>query len=76
MTREIKSPYIGQVVDFIFKKPIFNISDLSKAIKSNRVTTSRIVKRLLNKKIISSLVPPKKKRKIFIFSHLIKLLSY
>lgn len=76
IVREIKSPYITQVVDFIFEKPIFNISDLSKAIKSNRVTASRLVKRLLSKKIINSFVPPKKKRKLFVFSHLIKLLNY
>ncbi|MCD6148764.1 hypothetical protein J7J18_05325, partial [bacterium] len=74
--QEIKSPYIAQIVDFIFEKPIFNISDLSKAIKSNRVTASRIAKRLLSKKIINSFVPPKKKRKLFVFSHLIRLLNY
>ncbi|MCD6528482.1 hypothetical protein J7K44_02490, partial [bacterium] len=51
-------------------------TSLSKAIKSNRVTASRLVKRLLSKKIINSFVPPKKKRKLFVFSRLIKLMNY
>jgi len=76
MLGEIKSPYISKVVDFIFEKPIFNISDLSRAIKSNRVTASRLTKRLLNRGVVNSFVPPRKKRRLFIFSHLIKLLNY
>lgn len=76
ITREIRSPYISQAVDFIFKKPVFSISDLSRTIQSNRVTASRLVKRLLGQKVVSSFVPPKKKRRFFVFTQLIKLLNY
>jgi Fic family protein len=73
-TNPIKSLYIPRTIDFIFKKPVFSASELSKNINANRVTTLRLIKKLEDIKIISSFVPPKKKRKIFIFKELVNLL--
>lgn len=70
----IKSPYIFKVIDFIFKKPIFYPNELSKNLKLNRVTTSRLVKKLEDKKIIVSFIPQNQKRKLFAFQELIKIL--
>lgn len=73
-TETIKSLYTSKIIDFIFKRPVFSASELSKSISSNRVTTLRLIKKLENIKIISSFIPPKRKRKIFVFEDLIKLL--
>lgn len=74
-TAPIKSPYISRVVDFIFVRPIFSNSELGKYIKSNRVTSLRLIKRLEDLKVLVPFIPPKRKRKLYAFGSLIKLLS-
>ncbi|GIW65014.1 MAG: Fic family protein [Patescibacteria group bacterium] len=74
-TESIKSPYILKIIDFMFSSPIFLISDLTKNIKANRVTCFRLIKKLETIKIVKSFLPSRKKRKLFIFESLIKLLS-
>jgi len=75
-TEFIKSPYISKVIDFIFSNPIFSNSELSRYIKANRATSSRLIKKLQDLKILTSFIPSKKKRELYIFESLIKLLSY
>ena len=75
-TDSIKSPFISKVIDFIFKRPIFIPSELGKSIRANRVTTLRLIKRLDDLKTLTSFVPPKKKRKLYVFKKLIQLLQY
>lgn len=74
ITDVIKSPFISKIIEFIFTRPVFSPSELGKSIKANRVTTSRLVKKLENIKVITSFFPPKKKRKLYVFKKLIKLL--
>ena len=67
----VKSPYIAKVLNFIFKKPVFNTKELSLEIKANRITALRLIKRLIGLGILE--VVPKKKG-IYIFRDLIKIL--
>ena len=76
ITESIKSPYISKIVDFIFSNPIFSNSELNKNIKANKVTSLRLIKKLEEYKILVPFVPPKRKREIYIFEKLIKLLSH
>ncbi len=75
-TESIKSPYIHKITNFIFKRPIFSQSELGKNINANRTTTSRLIKKLEEFKLLKSFVPPKKKRRLFVFDSLIRLLMY
>ncbi len=74
-TEKIKSPFAHKAINFIFKRPVFSQSDLSKNIRTNRTTASRLINRFEKIGIIKSFIPPKKKRKLFIFDSLIKLLT-
>lgn len=74
-TESIKSPYIFKVIEFIFSSPIFYGSDLSKHLKSNRATSLRLIKKLEKLKIVTPFTLPKRKRKLYMFEDLIKLLS-
>ena len=74
-TESIKSPYISKIIDFIFSNPIFSNSDLTRYIRANRVTSLRLIKKLEDLKIVISFVPPKRKRELYVFKHLIRLLS-
>ena len=75
-TESIKSPYISRTIDFIFSTPIFSNSELSRYIKANRTTSTRLTKKFKDLKILDSFVPPKRKRELYVFKSLIKLLSY
>lgn len=74
-TDNIKSLFISKIIDFIFMRPIFAPSELGKYIKANRVTTLRLIKKLEDLEILFSFVPPKKKRKLYVFRKLIQLLK-
>ena len=75
-TESIKSPYISRTIDFIFSTPIFSNSELSRYIKANRTTSTRLTKKFKDLKILDSFIPPKRKRELYVFKSLIKLLSY
>jgi len=72
-TEVIKSPYIAKTINFIFKKPIFTAKELNSELKADRATVSRLTKRLIQLQVISSLFP-KRKKALFLFRDLFKLL--
>lgn len=71
----IRSPYTYKIIDFIFKKPIFYPTELSKEIKTNRVTVLRLVRKLQEIGVVSSHILHNKKRKVYIFKELIDILK-
>lgn len=73
-TETIKSPFISKVIEFIFRKPIFSPSEMAKEIKSNRITSLRLIKKLQELKILTSFIPSRKKRKLYVFNDLINIL--
>ncbi|TSC92690.1 MAG: Fic family protein [Candidatus Berkelbacteria bacterium Licking1014_7] len=72
-TETVKSPYIAKVINFIFKKPIFTAKDLNNNIKANRVTSLRLIRKLIELGILMPFRPPKKRR-LFVFKDLLRLL--
>lgn len=74
ITEDIKSPYIHKIIEFIFRRPIFLSKELSRFLKTNRVTTLRLLKRFEALNIISRKDLSKRKKKIYIFNDLVKLL--
>ena len=72
-TDDIKSPYIGKLVEFLFKRPIFSAPQATKELKAYRGTTIRLINELLKRKIILS-IKIKDKKPIYGFPELINRL--
>jgi len=72
-TETVKSPYIAKLISFIFRKPIFNTRELTNSIKANRVTSLRLIHKLVELGILTPFRPPKK-RGLFVFNDLLRLL--
>ncbi|MBI4059163.1 Fic family protein [Candidatus Microgenomates bacterium] len=70
---DIKSPYISRIVEFLFKKPIFNVPMLTEEISAHRSTMIRLVEELIRLNILIEIKLEKHKR-TFVFTDLVKIL--
>jgi len=62
-------------IDFIFKKPIFTLSDITKEIGMSRITAKNLVNNFIEKKYLVETGFLKKRSKVYSFDKLINLLS-
>ena len=73
-TDNIKSPYISKVIDFIFKRPVFTVRMVMGDIKAHRSTLIRLFDELVKKRILVEVTPRGRRKKIFIFRELVRML--
>jgi Fic family protein len=69
----IKSFYKANVINFIFRRPIFKSKELTNELNCHRSTTLRLIKKFVDLEILKAL-PLGRKKNAFIFPDLIKLL--
>jgi Fic family protein len=70
-----KSPFLLPFIGYMFESPVFNPSQVMKRFKTTYPPISNIIKILTNKKIISLIKSPDKRKKVYAFDPLIELLS-
>jgi len=68
-----KSPYITKLIDFLFKKPIFNTASAARELGAHRATVLRLLNELTDKRVVTELKVGGRHR-IFAFTDLLELL--
>jgi Fic family protein len=76
VAEKIRSPYIYKIVNYIFTRPIFRTSMAVNEIKLNNRTARRLLSALVDMGVLRILEDKDSKEKLYIFSDLIKILSY
>ena len=72
-TESSKSPYMFRLIEFIFKRPIFTAPQAVQELHADRSTIKRLQDELVNLGIIREL-PLEKRKKIYVFGDLLKLI--
>lgn len=69
-----KSPYFIPCLDFIFRRPVFSIPTIIKETKITRITATRLIKILIEEKIILGLSKLRGRTKFYAFDQLLRIL--
>lgn len=73
-TEASKSPYMSRLVDFIFSTPAFSTAQAVKELGADRGTILRLTKELIEKDIIHEVPSQNTKRKLYMFTDLLRKL--
>lgn len=70
-----KSPYIFNFIDFIFKMPVFSISQAIENLGGTRLTVSQLIKKFQQEGLLYEVIGPNKKTKLYAFKPLIDIIK-
>ncbi len=73
---KFRSPYIHKIVSFLFTRPVFRTTMAVKELDMNHRTTSRLLNKMVDMKILRLLRDDEGKEHLYVFDKLIKILSY
>lgn len=72
---EFKSPYTYKFIEFLFKRPVFTSYAAKAYLKADIVTVKRLIKKLLEMTIVVASQKRVKRKKVFVFADLMRLLE-